>query len=540
MTNMATPRPWAIGAILLTHVVGLAWIGGQSAPLMDEPAHLASGMYHWRFGRFEPYCVNPPLMRMLASVPAIFWARDFDWDRHPLHVLDRPEFGLGSLIFSSDARRAIELLVLGRWCCLPVSVLGAIVCYRWARELYGQASGLSALICWCFSPIVLAWGGSIMPDVGAAAFGVWAAYRFWRWSKSRDLFDALLAGMAMGLALLAKSTWILIYPLWPCLGLFARRHAGDRGRWSWRSWLSQFALMMAVGTYVLNAGYGFERTGQRLGMFDFFSRSLRGPTATSPSNRFRGTWLEAIPVPFPENFPRGIDLQRMDFEDGKNSYLAGEQKRGGWWYYYLYALAVKTPVGTLALLACALVFSLQHGSRYRGIWRDEVLLLAPAVSVLLLVSSQTGFDRYIRYVLPALPFLFIWMSKAARAFEFSSRKAMLLVTGALACTIGESMFYFPHCLSFFNVLVGGPQGGPAHLLDANIDWGQDLFYLEAWYRRHYDCRPFYVHYFGILDPHELGIEYASPPLRALDDCGVPRSAREIGLKPGWYAISVNE
>jgi hypothetical protein len=50
----------------------------------------------------------------------------------------------------------------------------------------------------------------------------------------------------------------------------------------------------------------------------------------------------------------------------------------------------------------------------------------------------------------------------------------------LAWSVGSSLWYYPHSLSYFNELVGGPMGGPKHLLDSNIDWGQDLFYLKDW------------------------------------------------------------
>ena len=135
---------------------------------------------------------------------------------------------------------------------------------------------------------------------------------------------------------------------------------------------------------------------------------------------------------------------RYDFEKGKWSYLHGEELFGGWWYYYLYAMAVKMPVGTLFLIALAKLpagaktisgrrrsssrprddssqknESFKHPScilHSPGSFADELVVLTPALLVLLLVSSQTGFNRYLRYVLPAFPFLFIWVSQIAKFF----------------------------------------------------------------------------------------------------------------------------
>lgn len=58
------------GIALSAHAVLLAWISFGNSPNVDEPGHLVSGLCHWQLGRFEPYRVNPPLIRMLAAVPA--------------------------------------------------------------------------------------------------------------------------------------------------------------------------------------------------------------------------------------------------------------------------------------------------------------------------------------------------------------------------------------------------------------------------------------------------------------------------------------
>jgi hypothetical protein len=47
-----------------------------------------------------------------------------------------------------------------------------------------------------------------------------------------------------------------------------------------------------------------------------------------------------------------------------------------------------------------------------------MVLLAPLAVILALVSSQTGFNHHLRYVLPIFPFAFIWASKVARAAGF--------------------------------------------------------------------------------------------------------------------------
>ena len=244
-----------------------------------------------------------------------------------------------------------------------------------------------------------------------------------------------------------------------------------------------------------------------------------------------------MPVPLPLNFVKGLDIQRNEFELGKWSYLHGVQHMGGWWYWYLYAVAVKEPLGllVLALLAVAVQWPL-WGVERKALRR--LVLWAPAVTLFVFVSSQTGFSRYERYVLPTFPFVFLWVARFVKV-ALARGYALKWVTGILLCWATTSMlFIYPHCQSYFNELVGGPFGGPRHLLDANVDWGQDLLFLKAWCDSHPTQRPLFVQYFGYITPHSCGIDADPIPMLSRDrDTGSVRPHSQ--LRAGWFAISVN-
>lgn len=258
-------------------------------------------------------------------------------------------------------------------------------------------------------------------------------------------------------------------------------------------------------------------------------------------NRFSNVWLGKFPVPLPKSYVLGVDQTKAEFERGKRSYLRGEWKHGGWWYYYLYALAAKVPLGTwlLAFLAFTATVCCRD---FRRRWRDEVVLLAPAACVMALVSSQTGFNAHLRYVLPAFPFVFIWLGKLFASPLKSAvpvRRALSWAAGAaLICSILSCLTIYPHCLAYFNFIGGGPLHGHAHLLDSNIDWGQDLLYLHRWLDQHPEARPLSLAYFGLKDPALVGIEFTLPPALASRWPG-SRDSTDVGPRPGWHAVSVN-
>ncbi len=200
-------------------------------------------------------------------------------------------------------------------------------------------------------------------------------------------------------------------------------------------------------------------------------------------------------------------------------------------------LTIKVPLGVwiLALLAAFLGLA-RRG--YGAAWRDELTILAPAVVVLALVSSQTGFNHHSRYVLPIFPFFFVWMSKAARAFE---RKVALdgrAGRRGRGRAVASSLWVYPHSLSYFNELAGAPANGHNHLLDSNIDWGQDILYLRDWLKDHPERGRCTWLTSAISTRGRPGSSFRCRQESDESRRGFPAGRRELGPHPGWYAVSV--
>ncbi len=59
----------------------------------------------------------------------------------------------------------------------------------------------------------------------------------------------------------------------------------------------------------------------------------------------------------------------------------------------------------------------------------------------------------------------------------------------LVSYVQQHVWIYPHSMSCFNELAGGPQNGDKYLLDSNLDWGQDVFYLKRWWEQHPEDAP---------------------------------------------------
>ncbi len=66
---------------LFAHCLLLGWIGERQSPTFGELGSLPAGISHLQFGWFGLYRVNPPLVRIVAALPALLADAKTDWTR---------------------------------------------------------------------------------------------------------------------------------------------------------------------------------------------------------------------------------------------------------------------------------------------------------------------------------------------------------------------------------------------------------------------------------------------------------------------------
>ena len=562
-----------IGALLSVHALLVLLCSVEDFATYDEIGNLAAGVAYWECGTYYLYNVNPPLTKLLAALPVVLVRPDTS----ALVCADvpgtRPEWDLGDAFARSNAGRYHAFLVMARLAGLGWSLLGACLVQRWASRLWGDAGGLLALAVWCFEPNIITHAHLLNADLPAAVAALAAALACRRYLHRPSWGTAYVAGIVLGVAQLCKFTLVVLYPIWVVLWVVFRCGAAAEAGQPKTSRLqaaAQLGFLFATCLFVLNLGYEFDGAGKQLGDYPFVSQTFRGTDGESTGrsgNRFAGTWLGRLPMPVPEAYLRGIDVQRRDFErPGRYSYLGGQWRiGGGWWHYYLYAAAVKVPLGLwgIFLLAVAWPWRGRWAVRCRHGWRDLLILWLPAVAVLTLATSQRSLQSHFRYVLPMFPFLIVFTGRVGalisggipsaprgrltepevRTTDGDSRRlsqwGRVIVAGLLIWAAGSYLFVHPYALGYFNELAGGPHGGQRHLLGSNIDWGQDLFRLRRWMDRHPEAGPWKIAYFNRIDPRIIGVEFDLPPPGMSDAKTRKETAeRDFGPHPGSFAISV--
>lgn len=532
--------------LLAVHAVMLGVAAGVNSYVWTEVGLLPSGLVHWRTGEFETFRVNPPGLRMWATLPLAAAHIELPNVAPSQDSRERAEWKLGRDFIIANGTASFWFLLVARWCCIPISLLGGWICYRWALEWFGPGSALLATSLWCFSPNILAHGHLITGDVAATTFGLATCYAFWHWTQDASWYRALILGISLGLALSSKLTWIILLGFMPCVAAFAiwstRHQRSSVGR---LSMILQATGAIWIGLLVLNATYGFTGTFRQVGDYHFVSATLAGSDVDDQrdqnvSNRFLGTLIEWAPLPFPQDYVLGLDLQRWDVTRPRWSYLRGQWRDIGWWYYYLYAMLVKIPLGTWMLVVLSALSTVCRNDKQMK--RRSIFLLAPGLLLVVLVSSQVGLNKHLRYLLPAFPFIYLFASTVFADSAATPRSIRFLVCLALSWSIVSSIACFPHSISYFNEAVGGPRKGPQHLLSSNVDWGQDLLHLTRWVSRERKWDSIQVQYDPLLiRPETVGLR----SLKMIDlDSRFNSTGRPSPQLPswssGWYAISVNQ
>ena len=503
--------PTAIFAALLVLIFlsqGLAFVRANSQT-SDEAVHLAAGYSYLARGDFRLNAEHPPLIKEIAAASVYLLHHiPFQPDERLWRAAEEWRIGRDFLYRSPVPWNAI--LFAGR---MPNLILGALLLCLigwWSRRLWGDGAALLAMALGAFEPNLLASASLITTDLGAALFIFLAMYLLWEHAASPSWPLLAGAGAAIGLALCSKFSTVLLVPV----------------------------AAIVVLSHVLAAGGEFNLPGAL--------RDARDKTAPGAGERLSRAvtalallFIVAILVIPIVYFFQGFSTWWNGFsrvlahqEGGHQAFFLGEYSTEGWWSYFPVAFLIKTPVGTLLLLAAALLFW-RAGAPLR---RKEAIFLLLPVAIFFLAAMRGRINIGLRHILPVYPLLFVAASRLATV-NFRRRILRAFILGVPAAfTAVSCLRVAPHQLAYFNELVGGPRNGPRYLSDSNIDWGQDLGGLKKLMDER-KIPMIYLSYFGNAPPAALGIRHQyAPAFGHLE--APPPDVMPLGLRPQIIAISV--
>ncbi len=517
--------PWAIGLVATL----LALIGSwRSSPTEDEPTYVGHGNYILERGDFRaPVLLWQPPLALYVQATGLAFA---DIDRGAFDKAKDAQSltGLGdALIFESKASPE-TVLRAARWPIAVATGLAAALAAWIAGTVGGTIAMVIAGLLVAASPIVYGHGGLATTDL-VAALGVLAASAglvamVRSPPRSRATGDApqlVLAGVLLGVALLAKHTAITLIPLAVGVAWWTARRGG-RSR---PAALGRAALLLLAAGLVVWIGYGFD-----VGVLvqpDSAGDLLAKASSRIPLPRSLIEWFaREVPVPAPRWF------QSLVYQSGKQHgrlyfrYFE-EISKVGWWTYFPVVTLGKLTLGSIGLVGIAAATL-----RRRRLAADEVvLLLAFALPFAAAVVSRHNLG--VRHVLPALLPLFVFAAvRIGRATSDAAPRGLFLAASCLLCIhVGEGVLAQGNPIAWWNLAYGGTPRGWRVAADSNADWGQGLWALRDVARRE---NLEHVHFIAFAPVSALA-HLDEPRLEPMQDEWWTRPAPE----DGWLAISTS-
>jgi 4-amino-4-deoxy-L-arabinose transferase-like glycosyltransferase len=501
---MTSQRPVYFIAAVLLLLVFLAQVllaSPANSAAFDEEYHFATGYAYLRTGDPRLSTEHPPLVNVWNALPLLFLDPKLPLDQPAWQNAATDDFG-DMFLWQTNFDRAVPIVLISR---LPIAMLGLLlgaIVFRWASSLFGMRAGLLALTLFAFDPNLIAQSRLSTTDLGLALMMTLAMWRMWAWLRKPTWLNLVLIGVASGAAITTKFTGVMLAPLFLLAGLLYPTAPNQRYLKALLIRVGQLIVAGLIALLCIWIVYGFE-----------IKDGL--PAAT---------------------YWHGLIKIFTEYSQGYPTYLLGQISRTGWWYYFPVTFVLKTPLPTLILLVVGfiVIFTRREARCTAAAWLPPLFLMGFA----LISPLAIGY----RHILPVLPFVIVVAGGAAQVLLPDRQAQYRVVRGAcgvglVAWLVMGTLTIYPHHLSYFNEIAGGPAQADRVLVDSNLDWGQDLPALKQVLQdRNLTC--INLSYFGTALPAAYGVRYSPLPgfLHFLYGADV-NAYNPYTPEPGWYAIS---
>lgn len=308
-----------------------------------------------------------------------------------------------------------------RFVIILLGALTLVAVYRVTKRYLGRTQALFALFLLALEPTFLGNSHYVTLDTGVTLFFFIGYMAFVRLMELYSMRCLIVAAIAWGLAFASKITAI---PFLVVSAVVAGADILKNTIRKFRRNLTHLLLFSCIVGLVIWATYWFSPFGNYLAVI---------------KNSF-------------------IYSQRQS-----KIFFAGNFYPSSRWYFMVSTVLLKLPIPLLALFILGL-FTKRH--------KRKIAVFATPVFVVLGVSSFMNIQPWVRYILPAIPFMGIVASESLQLMSRPVHKILFLLL-CLWYAYGTGVA-FPHYISYANEFAGPKESRYRIFMDNNLDWGQSL------------------------------------------------------------------
>jgi len=471
--------------LLSIFVIQVLLSSSDKSPFTDEQVHTIRGLYFLKTGNLMVYG-HPPMSHFL-TVPFLAFENIRLPEGHNELYLKNELHDMAAKILYGEGNDAERIIFLARLPTLIAAVLLGVLIFLFAKELYGTTAGLFALFLYVFNPTVLSLSGMVMTDVIGALFIFLSVYAFWRMLREPSWINILLVGVAFGWAISTRLTAFLLIPVFVIIAISYYLEHRKNARVFPGKIIVGFIAMFLIGYVMLNAAYGFEGSFKSLNnnivndraeyvdSQKYNSHTLSEkllPEGVSRTVLRKG--IEWIPIMVPYPFLKDVwSIPAVIYTAESSVFVLGKHANYIWYYLPVVFLA-KTHL--LSLLALALSIIAFRKIRNESITAELILILPFAIIFLFFIIFKH--PEGMRYLMPVLPFLFVFVSKVTMLMHIKPIKIFLGILSVLYLIAAITIY--PHYTAYFNEFAGGPNNGYKIAVGSNIDMGENMIRLKEY------------------------------------------------------------
>ncbi len=457
--------------------------------VLDEFEHIGSGYAYVHEANYALNVFHPPLVKLLAGLGVS--VRENHFSSPPPQVNERLSITYAKRLFSGAGNNTNTLKTSAR---IPVFLFNfvlTLILYCQLRSLLPKPGGDLIITFLSLSPLFLGHAHLVTMDVPIALVTALTITSYMRFIISKNNLDGW------------KSAF------YSCVGLTIK----------YNSLLCTFVLFSySVTRWILNNNVKERKSELKflltLVITTLFTLSFLAFLTASHTNSLRVT----------ETIERSFAVERLpQFHFGElldpplilyrrikllilhvftaptaSTYFLGEiGRRGNYTYFPTLFICKELPVFLIFVFVGLSLFfkSLWHTRKLSQELRVVVLYLTLSLILFSLISLQTG----LRYILPLYVPILILSAHGFLGYRNRRRKLILLSSVLAGIATIQSIFIFPHHLSYFNSL-SRIWGKPHEIAaDSNLDWGQNNARFVSDYRTQSHA-PLYVDFVGPLHP----------------------------------------
>jgi hypothetical protein len=489
----------AIAAFLLTMMaLALGIMAWQQSPDYDEHTHVAAGVSYLQRGDGRMNAEHPPLVKLLGGAGALIAGGSGDYTSAAWRYAREFDFAI-AISTHADRDHLQMLKFLPRVPMILITLSLGFTIYSWVSSISGRGAGLLSLAIYCTYPLFLAWGVFVLNDVAVALFSLlagWAAVATWRNPSPRQIG---LFGLALGAALFAKFSALLLFPvlaLWLLFTLVQHRKKLPAARLKKLAWAFCGGLLLAGAVVYVAYQLTFWRMPPHQFVQVWQERAQVQGTARTAEQQHKISalrdMLERHPVAermISPVFYYATGMYAVSVSTKRPSLILGQHYPTGRWFYFPVVALFKSPPGFLVIVGFGFLLLILHARKW--LLNPDVLIMVVMFLVFTAGYTWSGINIGMRHWIPsvacAIALACAVLVPEAMALRSRWRTIAIAVGGIALLQIAfADVLTYPFYLPYYNFLRGSHTRGWVSP-DSNVDHGTYLPWVRTFQQeRHVD------------------------------------------------------